>query len=258
MTVPYQYSMVSISSERVQDILHEELGMRKLSARRTTIDQKPNSVVTSKQYLNMFKRNGIKPASRKSEDNYLQNKDSALAAQLDEQRSEAKHIGSPSNMTETITVDLEALKEAKWNVCTKSHRNHRYYCIETLTEGPSSSNHWKKSEIQPRSSQEWTIIRKGRTRYFCLAYYLRLSNNIPLSKRKQLSQGDATITGTKMTKILCCPKPAHAKEVIDSYESFVSENDEEDRNPKLLNENIGLGNWAFIIAIQKERYQDNS
>ena len=52
---------VNISTERTENILHEKLGMRKLSARwmprLLTVDQKPNPVTTSKQCLAMFKGN---------------------------------------------------------------------------------------------------------------------------------------------------------------------------------------------------------
>lgn len=53
--------MVNISIERVQNILHAKLGMRKLSARWVprllTIDQKRKRVTTSTQCLDKFKRN---------------------------------------------------------------------------------------------------------------------------------------------------------------------------------------------------------
>lgn len=53
--------MTGISMERVGNILHQELGMRKLSARWVphllTVDQKRKRVVTSQLCLNMYKRN---------------------------------------------------------------------------------------------------------------------------------------------------------------------------------------------------------
>jgi histone-lysine N-methyltransferase SETMAR len=53
--------MLNISYERVWHILHEHLGMKKLSARWVprllTVDQKRNRVTTSKDCLDMFKRN---------------------------------------------------------------------------------------------------------------------------------------------------------------------------------------------------------
>ena len=53
--------IVDISTERIQNILHERLDMRKLSARWVprllTVDQNPNRMTTSEQYLDMFERN---------------------------------------------------------------------------------------------------------------------------------------------------------------------------------------------------------
>jgi len=53
--------IVSISIERIQNILHEELGMKKLSARWVprllTVEQKRNRMTTSEHCLDMFKRN---------------------------------------------------------------------------------------------------------------------------------------------------------------------------------------------------------
>lgn len=53
--------IVSISHDRVCNILHQYLDMKKLSARwlprLLTIDQKRNRVTTSKQVLELFKRN---------------------------------------------------------------------------------------------------------------------------------------------------------------------------------------------------------
>lgn len=53
--------MVNISGERVHNILHEHLGMRKLSAqwvpRLLTVDNKRNRVTTSEQCLKLFQRN---------------------------------------------------------------------------------------------------------------------------------------------------------------------------------------------------------
>lgn len=53
--------IVHISIERIQNILHEKLGMRKLSARWVprllTVEQKRNRMTTSEHCLNMFKRN---------------------------------------------------------------------------------------------------------------------------------------------------------------------------------------------------------
>ena len=47
--------IVDISTERIQNILHEKLGMRKLSAR--WVEQKRNRMTTSDYCLDMFKRN---------------------------------------------------------------------------------------------------------------------------------------------------------------------------------------------------------
>lgn len=53
--------IVHISIERIQNILHEKLGMRKLSARWVprllTVEQKRNRMTTSEHCLAMFKRN---------------------------------------------------------------------------------------------------------------------------------------------------------------------------------------------------------
>jgi len=53
--------IVNISIERVQNILHEKLGMRKLSAkwvpRLLTVKQKRNRMTTSEHCLDMFKHN---------------------------------------------------------------------------------------------------------------------------------------------------------------------------------------------------------
>ncbi|GAB1864078.1 Mos1 transposase HTH domain-containing protein [Camponotus japonicus] len=53
--------IINISIERVQNILHEKLGMRKLSARWVprlfTVEQKRNHMTTSEHCLDMFKRN---------------------------------------------------------------------------------------------------------------------------------------------------------------------------------------------------------
>jgi len=53
--------IVSISIERIQNILHENLGMKKLSARWVprllTVEQKRNHMTTSEHCLDMFKRN---------------------------------------------------------------------------------------------------------------------------------------------------------------------------------------------------------
>ena len=53
--------IVNISIERVQNILHEKLGMKKLSARWVprllTVEQKRNRMTTSEHCLDMFKRN---------------------------------------------------------------------------------------------------------------------------------------------------------------------------------------------------------
>ena len=52
---------VNISTKCIENILHDKLGMRKLSARWVlrllTFNQKQNRMVTSKQCLAMFKRN---------------------------------------------------------------------------------------------------------------------------------------------------------------------------------------------------------
>ncbi|XP_014471304.1 PREDICTED: uncharacterized protein LOC106742650 [Dinoponera quadriceps] len=54
-------SAVSISSERVYNVLHQQLGMKKLSARWVprllTVDQKRNRVRCSKDSLQLFQRN---------------------------------------------------------------------------------------------------------------------------------------------------------------------------------------------------------
>ena len=53
--------IVDISTERIQNILHEKFGMRKLSARKVprllTVEQKQNRMTTSEQCLDMFKPN---------------------------------------------------------------------------------------------------------------------------------------------------------------------------------------------------------
>ena len=53
--------IIDISAEGIQNILHEKLGMRKLSARwmprLLTVEQKRNSMTTSEHCLDMFKRN---------------------------------------------------------------------------------------------------------------------------------------------------------------------------------------------------------
>ena len=53
--------IVHISTERIQNILHEKLGMRKISARWVprllTVEQKRNRMTTSEHCLDMFKRN---------------------------------------------------------------------------------------------------------------------------------------------------------------------------------------------------------
>ena len=53
--------IVDISTERIQNILHEKLGMKKLSARWVprllTVQQKRNRMTTSEHCLDMFKRN---------------------------------------------------------------------------------------------------------------------------------------------------------------------------------------------------------
>ncbi|XP_012060732.1 PREDICTED: uncharacterized protein LOC105623969 [Atta cephalotes] len=54
-------NIVKISTERIQNVLHETLGMKKLSAkwmpRLLTVKQKRNRMKTSKHCLDMFKRN---------------------------------------------------------------------------------------------------------------------------------------------------------------------------------------------------------
>ena len=54
-------NIVKISTERIQNVLHETLGMRKLSARWVprllTLEHKRNRMTTSKHCLDMFKRN---------------------------------------------------------------------------------------------------------------------------------------------------------------------------------------------------------
>ena len=53
--------MMNISIKRMKNILHEKLGIRKLSARWVphllTVEQKQNRVTTSEHYLNIFKGN---------------------------------------------------------------------------------------------------------------------------------------------------------------------------------------------------------
>ena len=53
--------IVDISTERIQNILHEKSGMRKLSARwiphLLTVEQKRNRMTTSEHHLDMLKRN---------------------------------------------------------------------------------------------------------------------------------------------------------------------------------------------------------
>ena len=53
--------IVDISSERIQNILHEKLGMRNLSVRWVprllTMEQKRNRMTNSEHCLDMFKRN---------------------------------------------------------------------------------------------------------------------------------------------------------------------------------------------------------
>ena len=54
-------NIVGISTERIQNILHEKLGMRKLSARWVprllTVEQIRNRMTTSEHCLDTFKRN---------------------------------------------------------------------------------------------------------------------------------------------------------------------------------------------------------
>jgi len=54
-------NIVKISTERIQNVLYETLGMKKLSARWVprllTVEQKRNRMTTSKHCLDMFKRN---------------------------------------------------------------------------------------------------------------------------------------------------------------------------------------------------------
>jgi len=54
-------NIVKISTERIQNVLHETLGMKKLSARWVprllTVEQKRNRMTTSKHCLDMFKCN---------------------------------------------------------------------------------------------------------------------------------------------------------------------------------------------------------
>jgi len=52
-------NIVKISTERIQNVLHETLDMKKLSTRWVplTVKQKQNRMTTSKHCLDMFKRN---------------------------------------------------------------------------------------------------------------------------------------------------------------------------------------------------------
>ena len=54
-------NIVKISTERIQNVLHETLGMKKLSAkwmpRLLTVKQKRNRMTTSKHCLDVFKCN---------------------------------------------------------------------------------------------------------------------------------------------------------------------------------------------------------
>ena len=60
-TAGWRSDNVDISTERIQNILHEKLGMRKLSARWVprlrTVEQKRKRMPTSEHCLDMFKRN---------------------------------------------------------------------------------------------------------------------------------------------------------------------------------------------------------